>query len=557
MNTHRRLRDRIVFTFVSTVYFSLLSASTACGEERIPIWIDFDPALGAKGGIPPVHDPDDGLAFLCLALHERVEVVGITVGFGNLSYDNVDDGFVLGSDVAPRGFPRPVDESLANARMLAGWVGTVDAERGLALRKMINTGADQALSRAEVQTQGAMALARAVQRSAASGRKIHIYALGTLTNVAAAMDVYARLFGSAEKFVEDVGRVVVVGGGIGFGNVFPETIKEYSGARMAAEYNIARDPIAAKRIFDHFPSRSGQLVVTPLNVTMRVAFTSNTLARLEDYDKSDRPLARLVLGKDVGQVSALPALAKDYDREWFKKWLGFWQLGANQWVRRLNGMARSLNDYAREQKLNVPQAPVFDEDADVNGATRLLSRIAFDQGLKSGQSGLDEWQPELQRLASGGFFPFDTVGVLVALDHARYGCKTTSARLGVDGQDGVMRVLTGPGNGKIKESLLIKSIGNPAKVERDFLDVIAKPAAGTAAGTWTLATRAAPWSARGGYISAVFNGRLWMIGSGGGEGDKGDVWSSPDGVNWTLATRAAPWSARGGYISAVFNGRLW
>jgi hypothetical protein len=81
----------------------------------------------------------------------------------------------------------------------------------------------------------------------------------------------------------------------------------------------------------------------------------------------------------------------------------------------------------------------------------------------------------------------------------------------------------------------------------------------TDGGTWTLATAAAPWSARFGHTSVVFNARLWVLG-GQGPGypaPYSDVWSSADGVNWTLETAAAPWGARCWHTSVVFNNRIW
>lgn len=72
------------------------------------------------------------------------------------------------------------------------------------------------------------------------------------------------------------------------------------------------------------------------------------------------------------------------------------------------------------------------------------------------------------------------------------------------------------------------------------------------------------WSARaliGG--SAVFLGRMWVIG--GGLYDTpttprtyhNDVWSSADGVHWQLHLAEAPWSPRHMHELAVFDDKLW
>lgn len=78
--------------------------------------------------------------------------------------------------------------------------------------------------------------------------------------------------------------------------------------------------------------------------------------------------------------------------------------------------------------------------------------------------------------------------------------------------------------------------------------------------TWTLATQHAPWSARGLILgSAVFRGRMWVIG--GGTYDvrsyNNDVWSSADGIHWELATANGPWSPRQYHSVVVFDNKLW
>jgi hypothetical protein len=71
---------------------------------------------------------------------------------------------------------------------------------------------------------------------------------------------------------------------------------------------------------------------------------------------------------------------------------------------------------------------------------------------------------------------------------------------------------------------------------------------------WTQEIAVAPWSARGGHTSVVFDNRMWVIGGG---PNKRDVWSSADGINWTLATDSPPWPPVAGHVSVVFRGRMW
>ena len=73
------------------------------------------------------------------------------------------------------------------------------------------------------------------------------------------------------------------------------------------------------------------------------------------------------------------------------------------------------------------------------------------------------------------------------------------------------------------------------------------------------------WSARGMIGgSAVFKGRIWILGGGTYDTPKvpkrefyNDVWSSPDGVYWTRHLESAPWHPRQYHDVAVFDNRLW
>jgi len=80
--------------------------------------------------------------------------------------------------------------------------------------------------------------------------------------------------------------------------------------------------------------------------------------------------------------------------------------------------------------------------------------------------------------------------------------------------------------------------------------------------TWTEVTGDAPFPARFGHTSVVFDGRMWVIGGYADDGTgtyvyKNDVWSSPDGVTWTEETDSASFPARNFHSSVVFDGRMW
>lgn len=83
--------------------------------------------------------------------------------------------------------------------------------------------------------------------------------------------------------------------------------------------------------------------------------------------------------------------------------------------------------------------------------------------------------------------------------------------------------------------------------------------------TWKCVTKNAPWSARGMIGgSAVFKGRIWILG--GGTYDTpttptrkfhNDVWSTKDGITWERHVVSAPWEPRQYHDVAVFDDRLW
>jgi hypothetical protein len=80
--------------------------------------------------------------------------------------------------------------------------------------------------------------------------------------------------------------------------------------------------------------------------------------------------------------------------------------------------------------------------------------------------------------------------------------------------------------------------------------------------TWTEATPAAPWEPRFDHASAVYDGKIWVIGGSYDNGTaysypRNDVWYSDDGVTWIEATPVAPWGERGAMGCVVFDGKLW
>ena len=77
---------------------------------------------------------------------------------------------------------------------------------------------------------------------------------------------------------------------------------------------------------------------------------------------------------------------------------------------------------------------------------------------------------------------------------------------------------------------------------------------------WNRATDSAQWSPRAYHQAAVLGERIYVFGGGNYVPTyhaRNDVWSSADGVHWTCETDAAPWHPRLWFSSAVYRGRIW
>jgi len=81
---------------------------------------------------------------------------------------------------------------------------------------------------------------------------------------------------------------------------------------------------------------------------------------------------------------------------------------------------------------------------------------------------------------------------------------------------------------------------------------------------WTQLPGPPPWEQRWRYGFVAYGGKIWILGGKGGPQDESpdcyylnDVWSSEDGQNWEQTSGAAPWSARASHATAVFDGRMW
>ena len=74
---------------------------------------------------------------------------------------------------------------------------------------------------------------------------------------------------------------------------------------------------------------------------------------------------------------------------------------------------------------------------------------------------------------------------------------------------------------------------------------------------WTQVTTSAPFGSNGGFSSAEYHGKLWIIGGAGTPGPDGYVWYTSDGEIWIPASSADTVPQRMGASSAVFSDALW
>jgi hypothetical protein len=75
--------------------------------------------------------------------------------------------------------------------------------------------------------------------------------------------------------------------------------------------------------------------------------------------------------------------------------------------------------------------------------------------------------------------------------------------------------------------------------------------------SWETVATHAPWGPRAAFGLVAHAGFLYVIGGNGPNGSYNDVWRSADGANWELVSAAAPWAARGMFAAVSFRDRVW
>ena len=92
----------------------------------------------------------------------------------------------------------------------------------------------------------------------------------------------------------------------------------------------------------------------------------------------------------------------------------------------------------------------------------------------------------------------------------------------------------------------------PRRPERSFYNAVWSTADGE---RWKCHLPTSPWAARQYHETAVFDDRLWVL-EGYDGANRNDVWHSPDGERWTELPDT-PWAPRHAASVAAFDDALW
>lgn len=193
-----------------------------CGPAPRRVWLDVDPAV-MRGG----SEPDDGVAMVQAFHSPEIEVVGVSVVFGNAP---VEVGFPIARQIAARFGP----PGLAVHRGAAGPFGEL--------------------------TDASRALIGALERE-----PLTVFVLGPATNLAAALQMRPDLAGRIEAVI------LVIGRRPGEALTFPGSPERYP------DFNFELDPAAAEVVLDS----GAPIVLAPFEFAVQAPVTAEDWATLE------------------------------------------------------------------------------------------------------------------------------------------------------------------------------------------------------------------------------------------------------------------------------------
>jgi purine nucleosidase/pyrimidine-specific ribonucleoside hydrolase len=197
----------------------------------------------------PGHD--DAVAILLAGASDKIDLLGITTVAGNSYVKNTTRNALTMIENA--GIDVPVCEGAAKPLLRKQIVAPdIHGESGL-------EGADMPLPKKEKDERNAIEFIAQMIRE--NSDEVTLVAIGPLTNIANFVTVYPDL-------CKNVKEIVIMGGGIFFGNTTP-----------VAEFNIYADPEAAQIVFD-----SGiELTVFPLDVTHQTKIYMDEIEKMQEY----------------------------------------------------------------------------------------------------------------------------------------------------------------------------------------------------------------------------------------------------------------------------------
>jgi pyrimidine-specific ribonucleoside hydrolase len=225
-------------------------------RPRIRLLIDTDPGI------------DDAVALAVAVGRADVELLGITTVAGNVALESTTANALrllraFGRDDVPvaAGAARGLVRAKPAHRFIHGRNGVGEVELAAAKRERERLHAVDFI---------------AAQLAAAPRRSVTLAAIGPLTNVALLSAMHPQL-------CDRVGRLVVMGGAGGAGNVTP-----------AAEYNAWADPEAAQRVLAE--SDFAEVCLVELGVTRAATLDAAALAQLRGGSQRGALLAAMIDG---------------------------------------------------------------------------------------------------------------------------------------------------------------------------------------------------------------------------------------------------------------------
>lgn len=229
------VRTAALAAAVAAIALAAVLVPAGRAQERVPVWIDTDPAIGE-----PERDVDDGFALVQAFRSPELAIRGISVVFGNA----------------------PLDQGVPIARRLAGSFGPA----GLP----VFAGAAGAQDRG-VETDASRALAAALRQE-----RLTILALGPATNVATVLERHPELAGRIVRIVAVAGRRP--------GQRFSTGTTNPNGHR---DFNFELDPDAFRVLLQS----GAPLVLTPFEISSKIWVTAGDIERLASGPPAARALA--------------------------------------------------------------------------------------------------------------------------------------------------------------------------------------------------------------------------------------------------------------------------